>query len=172
MALTVAGLWTLWVIVLVALFIILWIIFALASRCKSCSGLNWAAALLWAAIIAGLVVFIAGFWVNVDSLTSGELTSLSVLYLVAFIVPVFIALLILWASGSFSWRACGCKANACAPKADACDKPCAKPDPCKKPEPACDPCKKPTPPPCNPCGNGAASAPAAAAYPATGYSQW
>jgi hypothetical protein len=149
MALTVAGLWTVWIIVLVALFIILWIVFALASRCKSCSGLNWAAALLWGAIIAGLVVFIAAFWVNIETLSPSDLTSINVLFLVAFIVPVFIALLVMWAAGSFSWRACGCK------KAD----PCAKPDPCAK----TDPCPKPAPP-CDPCNNNNNGHAAASSY--------
>lgn len=169
MGLTVAGLWTIYIIVTVASFIVLWILFALASRCNSCSGLNWGTAFFWGALIGGLTVFILGFFINPDELTQGDFTSLSVLYLIAFLLPVFTAFIIMWYNGLYAARRCTDK-DPCVKKVS-CD-PCKVPkkkqyqaqtyhqpksqpcDPCEKPKPKpCDPCEKPKPQPCDPCAN-------------------
>lgn len=142
MAITVNGLWMIYIIVAIASFIILWILFALVSRCRTCTGLNWGTAFLWGTLIGALTVFILGFWINQDTLSDGEWTSLSVLYLVAFILPIFTAIILMWTSGHFSWKHCGCKKqqDPCK-KSEPCKDECAKPDPCKKQDP-CDPCDK------------------------------
>lgn len=129
MTINVGTIWGIYLVAVVVSFIIL-IFF-----------LNVGYAFLFATLLGAIAAFIAAAWLDPNALTSNEKTWLGVLFIVAFLLPIFVLLCVAWA-GSNNTPCCDKikdPCDKCKPKKPACEVPkpvCAKPKcPCEK-----DPC--------------------------------
>lgn len=95
MQLTVGGLWGIYIVVVVVSFIILWLLLGAAQRYYR--SVSYGAAFFIATILGAIGVFIGAAWLDPNQLSSTDKTWLSVLFLIAFLLPVFVILYIVWA---------------------------------------------------------------------------
>jgi hypothetical protein len=138
MELSSGALWGIYFGVLIVFFLIFALFVALAR--KRYNTVGYGMAFLFASILAAIAVFVGAGWMGVnEALGSGEITSLSVLLVVAIIVVIIAIIYVFWAGEHRSFF------GSCGPCGKpVCEKPCPKPceNPCPAPEPPCPkPCK-------------------------------
>lgn len=130
MSLTVGTLWGIYIFVIVIAFIIFWLFLGTAQRYYNSVG--YGTAFFFSTILGSFAVFICAAWLDPNQLISSEKTSLSVLFLIAFLLPVFVVLYIVWAeeyssfTGENSCLSFWCHKDPChkkdsCPKKDPCD---------------------------------------------------
>lgn len=130
MSLTVGTLWGIYILVVVISFIIFWLFLGTAQRYYNSVG--YGTAFFFSTILGAFAVFIGAAWLDPNQLSSSEKTSLSVLFVIAFLLPIFVVLYIVWAGeyASFTGED-NCLPSWC--RKDPCPKknPCHKKDPCE-----------------------------------------
>jgi len=131
-------LWAIYIIVIVIAFIIFWLL--LRNYQYYCNSVGYGFAFFIASILGAIAVFISVAWVNPNQLTSTEKIWLSVLFIIAFLLPIFTIIYIIWVS-AYENTSCTCKKNPCECKKSLCT---CKKNPCECKESLCT-CKK------NPC---------------------
>ena len=112
----VGTLWGIYIIVVIATFIILWIVFEYNS-CRYSGGSSFFLSTLAGAI----AVFVGAAWLDAGQLTDSDKTALSVLFIVSFLLPILVIFYIVW-SGQYASLVCQEKCDVVAEKN--CDNPC------------------------------------------------
>lgn len=115
MTYSVGTLWGIYIVVLVVAWIILWLLVAASAPSTS---MNYGTAFFLATIFGAVAAFIGAAWLDPNQLTDNDKTWLTVLFLVAFLLPVLIILYLFWFDSSFQPN--------CQPQCSA----CCKPNPC------------------------------------------
>lgn len=120
MSYNVGTLWIIYVVVVVLTFLILWGLFSQSMR-----NIGVTMAFCVATLLGAIAVFIGAFWLDPNTMSSGDKTWLAVLLVVAFILPIFVILIIIW-TGRYGMKdTCDCKPMKCI---DKCVKKCQRPD--------------------------------------------
>jgi hypothetical protein len=149
----VGTLWAIYIVTVIITFIILWLL--LGSVRRYYSSVSYGMAFFFATLLGLIAMFIGTAWLDTNQLNDSEKSWLSVLFIIAFLLPIFVIFYIIWTGEYASMIGeenssncfkkpypCACKKNPCICMKD----PCAcKRDPCvcKKTYPcACkrDPC--------------------------------
>ena len=119
MSSTVGTLWGIYIIVVVISFLIFWLFLGTAQSYYNSVG--YGIAFFLSTILGAFAVFIGAAWLDPNQLSSSEKTSLSVLFVIAFLLPNFVVLYIVWAGeyASFTTEDSGLPS-------------CTKKDPCPK----------------------------------------
>lgn len=131
MSYSVGTLWGIYVIVVVIAFIIFWLL--LDSARYYYRSVSYGTAFFLATLLGAIAVFIGAAWLDPNQLSDSDKTWLSVLFIVAFLLPIFVIFYIVWA-GEY---AAITGEESCMPKwcKKSCEKPCKKScenkDPCK-----------------------------------------
>lgn len=101
MNLTVGTAWGIYIVVVVAVLIIGWLIAGCVRSSYPSAG--WGTIFFVASLIGALVVFVSSFWINTSNLTSSESVWLTILFLVAFLLPILIVIYMVWAGEYMSF---------------------------------------------------------------------
>src|SRR5579863_4053808 len=96
---TVGTVWIIYIITVLIVLIIFWI--ALKFTQNPCNRRHYGIAFFLATVIGAIAVLIAAAWLNTATLTSSENAWLSVLLVVAFLIPILVIFYIVWA-GQYS----------------------------------------------------------------------
>jgi len=94
MTYNIATLWAIYLIILVISFIIFYYILKSSNKC--CDSVKIGNVLLLASILGAIAVFIGAIWLNTNQLTTGQQAALSILFIIAFLLPIFIILYIVY----------------------------------------------------------------------------
>ena len=114
MSYNVGILWGVYLAVLIISFIIIY--FVMSSAQKYDQSVDIASAFFLATLLAAIAVFIGAIWLNTSQLSDAEQIALSVLFVVAFLLPIFTILYIVYVGG-----------KECLPECtDPCTVPCTK----------------------------------------------
>lgn len=92
---TVGSLWVIYIGVVVVVFIIFGLCLSWAK--EKYNSVGYGTAFFIASLLGAIAVFIGAAWLDPNQLTSTDKTWLSVLFLVAFLMPVFVIFYIVWA---------------------------------------------------------------------------
>ena len=95
MSYNVGALWIIYIIIVAIMFLLFWLL--LGSIQKYYASMSYGFALLIATLIGAIAVFVGAAWLDPNQLNTNEKTWLSVLFVIAFLVPIFIILYIVWA---------------------------------------------------------------------------
>lgn len=110
----------------------------------SCRGraATYGLAVLIAFILGAIAAFIGAAWLDPNTMTEEDNVSLTILLVVAIVLPILAIIYVIWAGECSSWwnGSNGCATGAC-PVAAPCDKPCDKP--CPPVDPCHDKCSNP-----------------------------
>lgn len=91
----VSALWGLYIIVVVGTFVILWLLLGMAQRYYT--SLGYDSAFLVASVLGAIAVFIGTAWLDPNQFSSTDKPWLTVLFIMAFVLPIVVILYILWA---------------------------------------------------------------------------
>lgn len=95
MSYSVGALWVIYIVVVVVSFIIFWLILGqVQSHYRS---ISYGTAFFVATILGSIAVFIGSAWLDPNQLNTTDKTWLSVLFLIAFLLPIFVILYVVWA---------------------------------------------------------------------------
>jgi small-conductance mechanosensitive channel len=123
MSFNVGTLWAIYIIVVIISFIIFWLF--LKSAQYYYPSINYGSVFFLASLLGAIAVFIGAAWLDPNQLNSTEKTWLTILFLIAFLFPIFIILYILWTGeyssftgnenylSSCSQDSCKCQKNPC-----------------------------------------------------------
>ena len=124
MTFSVGILWGIYILVVVISFAIFWLLLEFVQH--HYRSVSYGTAFFIASLFGALSVFIGAAWLDANQLTDTDKAWLSVLFILAFLLPIFIIIYIIWVGEYSSFTEEGnCLPGWC------------KKDPCKK-----DPCKK------------------------------
>lgn len=91
MELTISSIWIIYVIIVLVIFILAWLFIRQYHSELSVLGIAF-----MASYVGAVAVIVASSWINDSNLTSGDRTSLSVLYTIAFLLPAIIIFYIIY----------------------------------------------------------------------------
>lgn len=111
MSYNVGVLWGVYLVVLVVSFIIFYLL--LGSMQEYCPSINIASAFFLATLLGAIAVFVGAVWLNTGQLNTGEQMSLSILFIVAFLLPIFTILYIVYAGNYMLPEDCLVKDKCC-----------------------------------------------------------
>ena len=94
MSYNVGILWGVYLVVLIISFIIIY--FVMSSAQKYDQSIDIASAFFLATLLGAIAVFIGAIWLNTAQLSDSEQIALSVLFIVAFLLPIFTILYIVY----------------------------------------------------------------------------
>ncbi|CAH6419698.1 Hypothetical protein HVR_LOCUS774 [uncultured virus] len=95
MTYSVGTLWAIYVVVVIISFLIFWLLLGATQRYYR--SVSYGTAFFLATILGAVAVFVGAAWLDPNQLSSTDKTWLSVLFLIAFLLPVFVILYIVWA---------------------------------------------------------------------------
>lgn len=102
MKITVGNLWWLYVVVVVVAFIVFWAI-SKAVVSNDDGFVPYASIFFVATLIGAIVVFVWASYLKIDSMSSADKTSLSILLVIAFLLPVFSLFALGWRGEHKRW---------------------------------------------------------------------
>jgi len=126
MNMTVGILWGIYIVVVVLSYIILWLLLSAAQTYYR--SISYGTTFLFATLLGAIAVFIGAAGLDPNQLSSTDKTWLSVLFLIAFLLPVFVIMYIVWAgeyasiTGEENCMPAWCKEPKC--KQDKCKDDC------------------------------------------------
>lgn len=104
MTYSVGTLWIIYVAVLVGTWLLLW--FLLTRTSNYYGYFSYGTALFIATIFAAIAAFIGAAWLDPNQLTDSDKSWLTVLFLIAFLLPVFVLIYLFWFNEASTTSGC------------------------------------------------------------------
>lgn len=136
---SVGVIWGIYIIVVVITFIVLLLLLDVPRN--NYRGVSYGTAFFLATVFGSIAVFICTAWLDPNQLSDTDKTWLSVLFMVAFLLPIFVVFYVIW-SGEYAGIIGDCETKCDTPCEKKCETPCEKKGeaPCEK---KCEtPCEK------------------------------